>query len=416
MLLADPAVADWLAHTLGGAFEVRSASSADAAMEDLQAIAPRVCCVVIGQTVEDKSVRRVLALARAIRPHVPAIVVTAAGVHAKAALAAAYGATTISAPLAQRSLGTIASAAMVHQAIADPGLARAAYARSGQAGLLPLETEALLDALLDRFRDCASKAIEESRARALRHNLLRKCGAGKLNDLCAAIFREALSVSRSARGGAPILIVDDAPVVLRALTRVLGTWCDASCATSLGDAVDRLTIAGTGRVTRFAGFLFDMRLSDGLGTTLVPLARQNAPRAPIRILSGVGLSEIVDDAGSLGVPFLSKPAALADLTSFVASSLLVHAFEDDRLCSALQARCQEGQLDPHETQVLVSLVQGLSDAEMIEAGAHLPHGLRMHKIRSHKEAIRTKLHANSISELLLRLFREALGLIPSEAA
>lgn len=114
-----------------------------------------------------------------------------------------------------------------------------------------------------------------------------------------------------------ILIVDDIPEYLYALSRALGKEHKILCAQSLEEAKTRMT-AGVGLA------IVDVRLSETdaenrEGILLLKWIKEKHPRIPVLLMSAYRDYEAVVDAVNLGADgYLKKPVNLQELKQLIA--------------------------------------------------------------------------------------------------
>ncbi|HEY8077917.1 MAG TPA: response regulator [Labilithrix sp.] len=116
-----------------------------------------------------------------------------------------------------------------------------------------------------------------------------------------------------------ILIVEDDPFVVRALSRMLGDRWDVVAVPDVPAARELLA------TPRFAGVIVDLWLSDGAdGFEVVEIARRHDRLRPVIVVTGLASQGLGARAAKLGALFAEKPPSRGDFA----------AFEDDALAYA----------------------------------------------------------------------------------
>jgi DNA-binding NtrC family response regulator len=119
-------------------------------------------------------------------------------------------------------------------------------------------------------------------------------------------------------GGLKIVLVDDEPGVLRALTLLLQALkCEVSSFDTPGAALSYLVTKPPVDLV-----LSDMRMPEFSGAELLRSVRRSELRVPFILMSGHATNEEVSEARALGLQgFISKPFTPAQLADLVALAL-----------------------------------------------------------------------------------------------
>ncbi len=119
-------------------------------------------------------------------------------------------------------------------------------------------------------------------------------------------------------GGLKIVLVDDEPGVLRALTLLLQALkCEVSPFDTPGAALSYLVTKPPVDLV-----LSDMRMPEFSGAELLRSVRRSELRVPFILMSGHATNEEVSEARALGLQgFISKPFTPAQLADLVARAL-----------------------------------------------------------------------------------------------
>jgi DNA-binding NarL/FixJ family response regulator len=139
------------------------------------------------------------------------------------------------------------------------------------------------------------------------------------------------------------LIVDDEPLVQRALTSLLRRYGACSAIPSASDAETRLGHA-------WDGLLIDVRLQDGSGLDVLASARRRKIRAPALILSGRIDHNVVNRAAALDARLVSKPCGTSELAPFLADVLFRKT--NDRALAAVERARHRWSLSDREVDIL----------------------------------------------------------------
>jgi DNA-binding response OmpR family regulator len=113
-----------------------------------------------------------------------------------------------------------------------------------------------------------------------------------------------------------VLVVDDEPSVIRAISSTLRKVLPVRHAGSIADAKALLDEPGI----LWAAFLFDGELADGSCFTLVEHARQRHPEVPVLVLSGRATRAFQERVIAMGGHYMNKPFELDALRAFVTSA------------------------------------------------------------------------------------------------
>ncbi len=108
-----------------------------------------------------------------------------------------------------------------------------------------------------------------------------------------------------------LLLVEDDPYVVRALSRMLGDRWDVVAVPDVPAARELLA------TPRFAGVIVDLWLTDGAdGFEVVEIARRHDRLRPVIVVTGLPDGGLDARAQKLGALFAAKPPSRGDLAAF----------------------------------------------------------------------------------------------------
>lgn len=198
------------------------------------------------------------------------------------------------------------------------------------------------------------------------------------------------------------LVVEDDDLVVRSLRKIIRPFGEVVVATDYASA--KGFIEGNSR--DWTAMLVDMKLPDGSGLDLLPLARRRWPLLPMVLMTGYNDDAAVNAAHDLGVAYVAKPWTPERVRRFVsqaASRLTRHEF-DLRIIRVVDVWSQTRGLSPAETDILRRASLGETQEEI--AGARKA---SEETVRKQIAALRLKLGCNSLHQAVLRILREACG-------
>lgn len=201
---------------------------------------------------------------------------------------------------------------------------------------------------------------------------------GKLNDrgFCVLSF----------------LIVDDEPLVQRALASVLRRYGDCSATPSAREAQSKLGQS-------WDGLLLDVRLEDGSGLEVLAAARKRRIRAPAVVLSGRVDHDIVNQAAALDARLVSKPCGTTELAPFL-SDVLLRKSNDRARAAATRARYRWS-LSAREVEILEHALRARSREQYLADS-----GIASNTYKTHVRKLLEKTDYANLSTLAIDLLGE----------
>lgn len=170
-------------------------------------------------------------------------------------------------------------------------------------------------------------------------------------------------------GALSFLIVDDEPLVQRALTSVLRRYGTCSATPSASDAKNKLG-------ERWDGLVIDVRLQDGDGLEVLASARKNRIRAPAVVLSGRVDHHIVNRTAELDARLVSKPCGTSELAPFVSDVLLRRS--NDRARAAVERARHRWSLSRRELEILEHALRARSRDQFLAESGIAPNTYKTH--------------------------------------
>jgi DNA-binding NarL/FixJ family response regulator len=195
------------------------------------------------------------------------------------------------------------------------------------------------------------------------------------------------------------LVVDDEPLILRQLSRMLGAFGRVWAAATVGDARALLE-----ERQEWSGFVIDLRLPDGSGLDVLDLVRREHPFAPAILLSGAIDPEGVNGAYARGARPLCKPWPAEALRHFAREALITQQDIPRRITEAVSDLANKHSLTPTETEILFAAVRGIDRAAIVAS--------RRVSENTHKTQVRgilRKTRTLSLGELRDRVLRSVAG-------
>ncbi|MFI5297129.1 MAG: response regulator [Polyangiales bacterium] len=151
----------------------------------------------------------------------------------------------------------------------------------------------------------------------------------------------------------PLLIVDDDPLVLRALHREFRRYAEILEASTVTQAL--VLLAAT---PRWRGAIVDYRLPDGNGVAVLAAFRCVAATAPVLMLSGFHEPDVINAASQHGACYAVKPAPIETLRAF--GDRLEAEAPIDLIGPVVSELASEFHLTPGEERVLRIAATGVS--------------------------------------------------------
>jgi DNA-binding NarL/FixJ family response regulator len=186
-------------------------------------------------------------------------------------------------------------------------------------------------------------------------------------------------------------LIDDDPLVLRALRHELRGFGECQTASSAKEAEARI-IAGDS----WDGLVIDVRLGDGSGVDILSLARDKASRTPAVLLSGVLEPEIVNQAAILDARFICKPWDPGALAPFLDEVLRRAA--PDRIGRTVALAQRRFDLTAREVEILVATLHGGSREAYLQAS-----GMTANTLKAHVKNLLEKTNSESLLDLAIAL-------------
>ncbi len=199
--------------------------------------------------------------------------------------------------------------------------------------------------------------------------------------------------------GGAFLVVDDEPLVVRSISRVLGRFGMVTAARSLEEALERLSDRA-----RWAGFVFDLCLPDGSGLDLLEAVRRRHALVPAILLSGTMAPDVINRAFALRARCLCKPWPPQFLETFGRDAVVSDREVPERITQAVSALASEHALTPAQTQIVLAAVRGIDRTAIVAA--------RRVSENTHKTQVRgilRKTRSLSLGELRDRVLRAVAG-------
>lgn len=193
-------------------------------------------------------------------------------------------------------------------------------------------------------------------------------------------------------GALSFLIVDDEPLVQRALASVLRRYGACSAIRSASDAESRLG-------HEWDGLLIDVRLEDGSGLDVLASARRRKIRAPALILSGRIDHDVVNRAAALDARLVCKPCGTSELAPFLADVLLRKT--NDRALAAVERARNRWSLSDREVDILDHALRARSREQYLAL-----RGMAQNTYKTHVRKLLEKSDYVNLSTLAIDLLGE----------
>lgn len=193
---------------------------------------------------------------------------------------------------------------------------------------------------------------------------------------------------------ASFLIVDDNPVVARALVRMLDRYGVCQSAVSASDAEHYIA---SGRA--WDGLVIDIHLGDGSGLDVLASARQIHAQTPALVLSGTLDRESVNRAAMLNARFICKPCGTSELAPFV-SDVLARTTRD-RVYVATERARHRWALSPREAEIVNATLRGRPRDEYVASS-----GMSINTYKTHVRKLLEKADYENLATLAVDLLGE----------
>lgn len=188
------------------------------------------------------------------------------------------------------------------------------------------------------------------------------------------------------------LIVDDDPLVQRALTLVLRRYGASTAASSVGEARTYLS-------QPWDGYLLDVRLKDGSGLDVLATVRKLDVGTPAVVLSGAVNHDVVNRCAALDARLVMKPCGPEELSTFFADVL--RRKTNDRAYAAVErARARWG-LSEREGDILEHALRAKSREQYLES-----RGIAQNTYKTHVRKLLEKSDYTNLSTLAIDLLGE----------
>ena len=219
---------------------------------------------------------------------------------------------------------------------------------------------------------------------------------------------------RARTGRAPVLVVDDHPLVREGLVARINSQPDLHVCGEAETVADALALIVS---TRPAVAVIDLALKQGSGLDLIKLAKATAVRPRMLVVSAYEESLFAERALQAGAHgYINKQVLSAKIVDAIRTVMTGQLYVGAEIVQRLAARAltpnraQRGieSLTDRELQVFELIGRGHSTREIAE----LLHR-SVHTIESHREKLRAKLDLRSGSELVQRAVQWLLERSPS---
>lgn len=197
------------------------------------------------------------------------------------------------------------------------------------------------------------------------------------------------------------LVVDDEPLILRALSRRLSAHAPTVTAGSAGEALAHLSDASR----CWLGFLFDIRLGEDSGLAVLAAARRVHGEVPALVLTAHRHEEYINTAFRLGAQYACKPIDRGGLLHFVARAFIERRTGRAEVRRALAGAHERHGLSSTEVDLLTTLVAGGTRSDFAAR-----RGLSDNTARHHVRSLLAKTGARSAEALASEVLRASLGL------
>jgi two-component system OmpR family response regulator len=198
-------------------------------------------------------------------------------------------------------------------------------------------------------------------------------------------------------GALSFLIVDDEPLVQRALASLLRRYGACSAIPSASDAESQLEEGRLGH--EWDGLLIDVRLQDGSGLDVLASARRKKIRAPALILSGRIDHDVVNRAAALDARLVSKPCGTSELAPFLGDVLFRKT--RDRAFAAVERARHRWSLSDREVDILDHALRARSREQYLAL-----RGMAQNTYKTHVRKLLEKSDYANLSTLAIDLLGE----------
>ena len=192
--------------------------------------------------------------------------------------------------------------------------------------------------------------------------------------------------------GHKFLIVDDEPLVQRALAMVLRRYGASTAASSVREARTHLS-------QRWDGFLLDVRLADGSGLDVLASVRRSNVGTPAVVLSGAINHDVVNRCAALDARLVMKPCGYEELAAFLAEVLLRKT--NDRAYAAVERARHRWGLSDREGDILEHALRAKTREQYLES-----RGIAQNTYKTHVRKLLEKSDYANLSTLAIDLLAE----------
>mgnify|MGYP001142744516 CR=1 FL=1 len=207
--------------------------------------------------------------------------------------------------------------------------------------------------------------------------------------------RSSVAAVRAETPVPSFLIVEDNPLVQRALASVLLRYGVCQTASSATEA-ERHIASGAS----WDGFVIDVGLGDGSGLDVLAHARRTHKATPAVVLSGQLDREVVNRAATLDARFVCKPCGTSELAPFVADVLA--RTTGDRVYAAKERARHRWSLSPREAEILEFALRGRAREEYLDMA-----GISVNTYKTHVRKLLDKTDYDNLSSLAIDLLGQS---------
>lgn len=208
--------------------------------------------------------------------------------------------------------------------------------------------------------------------------------------------------------GRPFLLVDDDPLVLSSVGRMIRHAARRPVvgARSFGEALDAIESR-----TDWLGLVLDVQLgsqeSDPTGFDVLQSARRAMPSIEAIMLTGQLDADLINRAARASAAYVCKPTSLDDLRPFIDRALAADSLPDPRVAAAADAVVRAARLESKRAAELLRLsLSGHTPEEVAEIMR-----ITDHTYTHHVSLLLRATGARSIEQLVNRILRAAVGTV-----
>ncbi len=191
------------------------------------------------------------------------------------------------------------------------------------------------------------------------------------------------------------LVVDDEPLVVLAISRVLGRYGSITKASRKGEALELLRAHPC-----LSGMVIDLRLPDGCGLDVLRHARERGSLARAVLLSAALDPQAINDAFALDARCLCKPWPTQALRQFAREAVISENEVPGRITKVVSELAAQHALSPTQTDIVLSAVQGVGSHSFVASRR-----VSEPTYRSHVRAILRKTRTPTLAELRDRVLQ-----------